>query len=153
MQYEFEIKEIEPQPVASIRLKCKAAEVGPIINEILPEIFKYLEGRGVHPCGPPFTCYHGYAGDEVEMESGFPVSEPQPEKGRIKSGELPGGTVAATVHAGPYEDLPKAHDALHEWIQDQGREPAGKQWEYYLTDPGIEPDLNTQRVELLWPVK
>ena len=153
MPYEFEIKEIKPQPVASIRLKCKAAEVGPHINEILPEIYGYLESRGVTPCGPPFTRYHGYTGDDVDMEGGFPVAEPQPEEGRIKAGELPGGTVAGTVHTGRYEDLPKAHDALHQWIQDQGREPAGKQWEYYLTDPGNEPDLNAQSVELLWPVK
>lgn len=153
MSYEFEIKEIKPQPVASIRLKCRVAEIGPTINEILPEIFEYLEGRNVRPCGPPFTRYHGFSGDVVDLEGGFPVRERQPGAGRIKAGVLPGGTVAKTVHTGPYQDLPKAHDALHQWMQDQGRESAGKQWEYYLTDPGEETDPSAQRTELIWPVK
>jgi effector-binding domain-containing protein len=153
MSYEIELKDVEPQPVLSIKTKCKIAEIGPIIKQILPEVFNYLDKRGVHPSGPPFTRYHGFADDEVELEGGFPVAEPQQGEGRVEAGKLPGGTVARTMHVGPYEDLPKVHDALDRWIEEMGKEPAGPQWERYWTDPGKEPDPAKQETELLWPVK
>ena len=153
MSYEIELKDIGPQPIVSIRIKCKVAEIGPTINEILPEVFNFLDGRGVQPVGPPFTRYHGFVDDDVDLEGGFPVAEPQSDGGRIKCSELPGGIVASTVHTGPYEELPKAHDALHCWMEEQGRESAGPQWERYLTDPGKEPEPSAQKTELFWPLK
>lgn len=153
MSYEIELQDVEPQPVLSIKTKCKIAEIGPIINQILPEVYTYLETHGVKPIGPPFTRYHGMVDDDVELECGFPVAESQPGEGRIELGELPGGTVARTMHVGPYEDLPKAHDALDSWIKETGKESAGLQWERYWTDPGKEPDPAKQETELLWPVK
>lgn len=153
MEYEIELQEIEPQPVVSIRTTCKPAEIGPILGEILPEVFVYLDRNGIRPVGPPFTRYHGYTEENVDLEGGFPVAKPQPGAGRIESGELPGGTVARTIHLGAYEKLPEAHDALHRWIKEAGKEPVGPQWECYVTDPGKEPDPAKRKTELLWPVK
>ncbi len=153
MAYEIELKETDPQPVVSIRTRCKVAEIGPILGEILPEVFHYLNKLGVSPSGPPFTRYHSYDGTDCEIEIGFPVREPQPEEGRVTAGELPGGHLACTIHVGPYEDLPHAHDAIDAWIRENGRKSRGPQWESYRTDPGEEPDPNKRETELLWPVE
>ena len=153
MAYEVELKDLKPQPMVSIRTSCKVAEIGPVLGEILPEVFHYLDKRGVRPAGPPFTRYHSFDGTNCEIEAGMPVAEPQPDEGRITAGELPGGPTATTVHVGPYEDLPSAHDALDAWLKANGKKSRGPQWESYVTDPGEEPDPQKRQTELLWPVE
>jgi effector-binding domain-containing protein len=153
MAYEIELKELNPQPMMSIRTSCRVAEIGPVLAEILPEVFYYLDKLGVRPAGPPFTRYHSFDGTLCEIEAGMPVSEPQQSEGRVVAGELPGGAVAATVHVGPYEDLPAAHDAIDAWIKENGKKSRGPQWESYLTDPGEEPDPQKRETELMWPVE
>jgi effector-binding domain-containing protein len=153
MSYEIVVKELASQPVVSIRVKCHAAEIGAMLGEILPEVFRYLRTHDTWPSGPPFTRYHGFGETEVDIEGGMPVSVRLPGSGRIAAGELPGGKVATTVHLGPYEKLPDAHDALHVWMREHKMEPAGAQWEYYWTDPGQEPDPSKRKTELVWPIK
>jgi effector-binding domain-containing protein len=153
MAYDIELKELDPQPMVSIRTTCRVAEIGPVLKEILPEVFYYLDKLGVRPSGPPFTRYHSFDGTACEIEAGFPVAEPMTGQGRVVAGELPGGTVASAVHVGPYEDLPRAHDAIDVWIREQGKKSRGPQWETYWTDPGQEPDPRKRKTELLWPVE
>jgi effector-binding domain-containing protein len=153
MSYQVEIRKVTEQPVVSIRTQCHVAELGAILAEILPEVWRYVRNNGVNPSGPPFTRYHGFSEDRVDIEGGLPVTAPLPGEGRIAAGVLPGGEVATTLHLGPYDKLPRAHDALHEWIVANKRFSAGPQWEVYLTDPGLEPDPTRWKTELMWPVK
>lgn len=153
MSYEVVVKEVNAQPIVSIRIKCHVAMIGSELAEILPEVFRYLRENDVWPSGPPFTRYHGFSEAEVDIEGGMPVPAPLAGSGRIAAGELPGGKVATTIHTGPYEKLPEAHDALHAWMKDQQIDPAGAQWEYYLTDPGKEPDPSKRQTELVLPIK
>ncbi len=153
MEYEIAVRTIEPQPVMSVRLKCHAAEIGAVLREVLPEVWRHIEHHEGRPAGPPFTRYHDYADGRVDLEAGIPVESPLPEGGRVRAGELPGGRVVTTVHVGPYEKLPEAHDALHVWMREHGHAPDGPQWEYYLTDPGEEPDSSRWRTELVWPIR
>lgn len=153
MKYKIEVKEMEPQAIMSIRVRCKVAEIGPALQEILPEVFYHLDKCGVRPVGPPFTRYHSFDGIDCEIEGGFAVAEPQREEGRITAGELPGGEVVSTIHVGPYEMLPQAHDALDEWMRANGRKSRSPQWEVYWTDPGQEADPWKRRTELVWPIE
>ena len=152
MPYDIEEKKLEPQPILSIRTSCQIAEIGAVLKEILPEVFRHLDELGVRPSGPPFTRYHNFDGTNCEIEAGFPVAEPQSPEGRVQAGELPGGNVITTIHTGPYEQLPQAHDALDEWLRDNGGKSRGAQWESYVTDPGTEPDPLKCQTELIWPV-
>ena len=72
--------------------------------------------------------------------------------GRIRAGELPGGTVAAVTHLGPYENLRHTWAALTEWMRSQGLEGAGAPWEVYVTDPGAEPDASRWRTDIFFPI-
>jgi len=153
VSYTIEVKDVKPQGIVSIRTSCTAASIGNALAEILPEVWRYIRKSGIYPSGPPFTRYHGYTDQLVDLEGGMPVSDPLPGEGRIKFSELPGGTVVSTMHVGPYEKLPEAHDALHLWMREEGKEPAGPQWEVYWTDPGKEPDPSKRKTELMWPIK
>jgi effector-binding domain-containing protein len=153
MSYEVEVRKVPEQHVVSIRTQCHVAELGAILSEILPEVWRYIRQSGVSPTGPPFTRYHGFAEDRVDIEGGMPVPSALPGEGRITAGTLPAGEVATTIHVGPYDKLPHAHDALHQWIEEHKKNSAGPQWEVYWTDPGREPDPAKWKTELMWPVK
>jgi effector-binding domain-containing protein len=153
MPYRIDTKEVKPQPVVSARVNCRVGEVGPLLKQSLLQVHAHLEKHGARPSGPPFTRYHGYTGTQVDLEVGFPVSAPVPAGEGINAGELPGGTVAFTVHVGPYQDLPKAHDAMDAWLREKGKVSRGDQWEYYWTVPDEWTDRSTFKTELLWPVK
>jgi effector-binding domain-containing protein len=153
MAYEIEIKEIESQPTIGIRVTILPSELSEAMGEILPEVWSYLESRGIYPASPPFARYYAYGADAVDMEAGFAVAAPLSGDGRIVAGELPGGQVATTWHVGPYDTLTQAYDALRAWLKEQQWEEAGAPWEVYWTDPGEVPDPAAWRTEVLWPVK
>jgi effector-binding domain-containing protein len=153
VSYEIATKELQSQLVVAIRATTTPDQLGPLLGELLPEVWRYAEARGAHPAGPPFARYHTYEPDRVDLEAGFPVLEPLPGEGRVVAGHLPQGTAAATWHIGPYDTLHSAYEALEAWIGEQGRRPAGAPWEVYWSDPGEEPDSSKWRTEVVWPIE
>ena len=89
----------------------------------------------------------------MELEGGMPVAAKVDGDGRVESGELPGGDIVTTMHVGPYEKLVEAHDALHVWMRENGKQLASAHWEIYWTDPGQEPNPANYKTELRWPIK
>lgn len=151
----MEVKEISAQPFVGIKASTTPDNVGATLGEILPEVWNYVTEKGLTPSGPPITRYFTYTDTTVDLEAIAPVSAPVEVDGggRIKSGELPGGRAATTVHVGPYETISDSYDALHEWIGEQGLEAIGACWEVYLTDPTEVSDPSQIRTEIFWPVK
>jgi effector-binding domain-containing protein len=153
MDYEIEVKNVSPQPVVSIRTKCKPGAIKETLSDLLPSSFTHVMARGKHPAGPPFTRFHRFTPEEVELEGGCPVTEHVDGDGRVEAGELPGGEVAATVHVGPYETLSEAYAALEEWVKLNGRRQKGAPWEVYWSDPGQETDPGRWKTEILMPIE
>ena len=153
MTQEIAIKRVSSQPTMGVRVSVPREQIGPMMGEILPEVWGYLEGRGVHPAGPPFARYYGHDETNVDMEAGLPVAEPVEGEGRIIPGELPGGEVAAMTYLGPYEGITDAHMAVEGWLKANGREASDTPWEVYETDPGEKPDPAKWRTQIVWPVK
>ena len=125
MAHDVGTKQIQPQATAGVRVTTTAADLGRVMGEVLPEVWGYLEERGVQRAGPPFARYNGFRADRVEVEAGLPVAEPVGGEGRISAGELPGGEVAVTWHEGQYDTLGAAYRAIEAWMQSQGRKPVG----------------------------
>lgn len=147
------VTKMDARPTASVRVKIRGTEVMQNLAVILPEVMMYLSSVGADMAGPPFTRYHGFDGDMVDLEAGFPLKKKVEGKGRIQAGELPGGDVAVTWHIGPYEELAKSHALLEKWMKEKSLESRGGAWEVYWTDPGIEPDPQKWRTQVIWPVK
>lgn len=125
MAHEVGTKEVQPQATVGIRTTITQADIGSTLGQVLPEVWGYLEGQGVHPAGPPFVRHHLFQEDQVDLEASLPVAEPVAGEGRIAAGGLPGGEVATTWHAGPYDTLRAAYEAIEAWMRSQSREPAG----------------------------
>lgn len=148
----YEIIEREAQPVASIRLKCKANEISATLAEIFPEVMQHLNATGAKMVGAPFSRYHSFGDTEVDLEAGIPVSKPFTEKGRVKNSELPAGKAVTAWHIGPYDKLGEAHKALSAWLTANKLESRGGPWEVYWTDPGMVPDSSKWRTQLFMPI-
>lgn len=59
---------------------------------------------------------------------------------------------AATTHSGPYDELPKAYEAIQKWIERERLVTAGAPWEYYVTDPAEYPDPRDWKTDVFWPL-
>jgi effector-binding domain-containing protein len=153
MPYEVEVREVQPQPVAAIRMTTTMAGIGAAVGQIFPEVSACLERQGVTPSGPPFVRYHSFEDDAIDLEAGLPVATAVTGEGEVSPGELPGGRVALTTHVGPYETIGAAHEAVNAWIGEQGLQPAGAPWERYLTDPNQVKDPAEWRTEVLYPIQ
>jgi effector-binding domain-containing protein len=87
----------------------------------------------------------------LDVEIGFPVSRPLPDWGDIKSGALPAGKFASTMHFGPYDTLSLAYEALTQYVKENGYEPTGVAYEFYFSGPETPPDkIQTQ---IVFPLK
>jgi effector-binding domain-containing protein len=149
---QMEIKEIESQPVMTVRTTTTASEIGKAFHDILPAVWQHVMANGGAPVGPPFCLYHGYSPETVDLEAGVPVAAPIAESDLVKAGELPAGTVATAWHLGSYDNLHDTYMTLEKEIKEQGYEASGSPWEIYWTDPGKEP-VENWKTEIRWPVK
>lgn len=145
---EFAIVERDKQPVASIRVKCKPTEISATLARLLPEVMAQISASGGKTAGAPFSRYHGFAEQSVDIEAGIPVAAPIEVKGRVVNSELPGGRVVTGWHIGPYEKLTGAHNALQQYLKANQLEADGGPWEIYWTDPGMVPDSSKWRTQL-----
>ncbi|MGD2103445.1 MAG: GyrI-like domain-containing protein, partial [Acidimicrobiia bacterium] len=54
--------------------------------------------------------------------------------------ELEGGSMASTIHHGPYQEIAPAYHTVTGWISEHGHEIAGPPREIYLNDPQTVPE-------------
>ncbi len=156
---DVEMRQLEPQPVVSIRASVPITQLGEVMDDRLRALSRYLQQRGVQPAGPPFVRYHTFGETETDLETGIPVMEPVVGEGRIMSGVLPGGPAIATWHLGAHDTLGDAYARLGAGVKASGREPRGAAWEvYYWIDPAQYngaanwPEPSAWRTQLVQPI-
>ncbi|MFN0094975.1 MAG: GyrI-like domain-containing protein [Dehalococcoidia bacterium] len=149
----FGISQRAATPAVTIRRRIPATGIPGFFDEAFPALFGYVMAQGAMGDGPPFARYHEM-GDVMDMEAGIPTSRALAGDGAaIAPAELPGGSIAAAMHVGPYDRLHETYAALMAWLAKHGRRPCGPMWESYLTDPTAEPDPEKWRTEVCVPVE
>ena len=152
MNFQCEIKEQSPQPTLSIRTRTPVDKLPLLLGEAYGKIAGYLAELGAQPAGAPFAAYYNMDMQDLDVEIGFPVAEPVVGKDDIQSSQVPGGRLAFALHTGPYADISPAYDVLTQFAKEQGYEPSGVSYEFYLNDPQetLPQDLQTQ---IIFPLK
>jgi len=91
----------------------------------------------------------------VDMEAAVAIGSDVdlPEGGPAVVRELPGVTVASTVHQGPYSQLSVAYRALLGWIQANGYVPGGPNREIYLQGPSPGIRAEDYVTEIQFPIR
>jgi effector-binding domain-containing protein len=112
----------------------------------------YLSELGEYPAGMPFGAYFNLDMAALDVEAGFPVAKKIEGRNEIKSGVIPGGKFISTIHVGSYDSVKPAYDTLAKWAEDNGYEPTGVAYEYYLNDPTLDPSIKPE-TEIRLPLK
>lgn len=156
MAYSITKKEISEQPVLVVRRRIKPSELAATLGAALGQVFQYAQQNGIALAGQPFTRYLEWGPGIWTIEAGLPVTArvgKTSAEGEVRADVLPGGLVATTTHAGPYDKLNEAHAAVEQWVEAQGLQSAGAPWELYVTDPAEHPDPKDWKTDLFWPVR
>src|SRR5689334_17798951 len=127
MRYQIELTDSKPITTAVIRSRVPARELARFVPAACGEVWSYFRNAGLPRPGRHMALYL----EDGVVEVGAEVSEPFTGNERIHCSQLPGGTVATTVHFGPYGGLGDAHAAIREWCAGHGRRFSGKCWEIY----------------------
>jgi len=148
----IELIDQKVQPVLSIRTKTTPEELPDLIGRSYHKIMDYLKELGEEAVDAPFTAYYNLDMQYLDVEMGFPVAKPLPEKGEILAGEIPGGKVVSCMHKGPCKEMEKSYAEMAKWISDNGHEPTGVAYEYYYNSPEDVPESELL-TRIVMPVK
>jgi effector-binding domain-containing protein len=108
--------------------------------------------RVAAPAGPSVALYRDEGSmQNVPIEALCPLAGPIPATDQVKVYQLEGGTMASTLHRGPYDNLGATYGALTKWIEANGYRPAGYPREVYLSMDREHPE--TWVTEIQFPVK
>ena len=140
------------QPTAVMRDNVPVDEMPAFFAKAFATTYAVMQRQGRQPAGPPFGLYHGMPGRTVDVEAGFPLSEPITPQDGVVDGILPGGPAVEAVHVGPYDTLQETYTDVLRWMGEQGMKPTGLMWEAYLTDPATAPDPATWETLVVQPV-
>lgn len=146
MEYHCQLSERKEQPVLVTRLRTPVQKLPELLGKHFAAIAAYLQQLDKIPAGPPFVAYYNMDMQDLDIEIGFPVPPGLPAEGEIQSSSIPAGKAASCLYTGPYDQIEPAYSALSAWIDEQGLQPSGIAYEFYLNDPGSTPaeELQTQ---------
>jgi effector-binding domain-containing protein len=148
MTYDVHLAEVRGRPSAVVRAHVRTDDIADFVGAAFAEVMTALERQRLAPVGPPFSRY-AVGDDGFDVESGFPSSGAVAPSGRVVPSELPGGTVATTLHTGAYDGVGAAYAAVTTWLTEHGMVASGAPWESYLDGPEVaEP-----RTEVVVPCR
>ena len=127
MPYVVQVERLDSIPLAVIRRQVRPWELGRVVPECCGLVWNVLgaqQARG----GRHVAIYWDNA---VRVDVGAEVFGPFVERDEVVRGATPAGTIASTMHLGPYTGLGAAHRAVHEWCRAHSRRLAGPKWEIY----------------------
>jgi len=120
MAHQVEVKSLPAQSIEAVRGRATMATLPANIRALFDQLYATPKpGRGLN-----IVFYPGSVDAEFEIACGVLV-----EHGG--NAATPAGTVATTVHIGPYNQMQPAHHAIHQWARDNNRRIAGPSWEIY----------------------
>jgi len=151
MPYEVQLTEEEPKSVAAVKIHTTRSKIANDVSSGFATLMHGLNRAGAAPAGAPMLVYHSEIDEETdgEIEICVPVDEGYSgDSAEVYGRELAGGTMAHTIHQGPYEQITPAYHAVAGWISENGYEIGGPPREIYLNDPRtVRPEELLTRVE------
>jgi effector-binding domain-containing protein len=143
-------------PYVGIRVVTPFRGMLKVRDELLSELYGWLDRQGVTTTGPFFLRLHVVDMEgPMDIEVGVITPDPLPGDTRVRGGVLPAGRYATLTYR---DHAIRANRALIEWaaangvVFDRTDDPMGDRfacrYEAYLTDPRTEPRKTKWEVEL-----
>ena len=116
--------------------------MGSVMSEGYQKIYDYAVQCGKQITGAPYCKYTNPSEDymKFDIELGFPVSEPLPEKDGIFMAKTCEGKAITAMHKGAYKDIEQTYTLMMKYMEENNLESTGVYYDYYLNDPAITPE-------------
>ncbi|MEV5983101.1 MerR family transcriptional regulator [Streptomyces sp. NPDC052114] len=124
--------------LAVVRADCAPARIGETVGACVGRLSASLGAAGIAWEPPLWGLYPLDLDDRMEIAVGAAVPGSAGAPG-VETETLPGGAVVETVHAGPYDQLPLAYNALFAALHECGLRPKAPVREVYLVGPTEAP--------------
>ena len=148
MNFEIEIRDIEPVTAAVIHYKGKVDEAGKHFRTI----FQAIKGKS---CGAPFFCYHSFDQNTKigDLELCVPTQE-NPDVNGINIKEFPHMKAVCLTYVGRYDLLPNAYEAMDMYIKNNNLSVKDSWWEVFIKGPGMIIKGNPDKyiTEIIFPL-
>lgn len=134
MTHRISVQTAPPLGLAAVTRRLKIPEIAgafrPALESVRPLLAKHPQ---LNSDGRIVLVYHhpAHREDAMSIDFGVHVSRPFETEGEVFYTETPAGEVAVATHVGAYENLPAAHEAIHLWRAETGRDFDGLSWEIY----------------------
>ena len=129
MKYDVKLETaMAPRPLAVVRRRATVQQLPKVVPDACGLVWGVIRAQHVKGAGRHVALY---LGDQINLEVGVELETPWPGHGDVVASALPAGTVATTVHFGPYQRLHEAHQAIRDWCANHGYPLAGPNWDIY----------------------
>jgi effector-binding domain-containing protein len=128
MTYDVRLEQLASRPLAVVRRRASRQQLPGVIPDACGTVWKVVRARNIPRAGRHIAVY---LDDEINLEVGVELDAPFAGDGELVASQTPAGTVATTVHFGPYQRLAAAHQAIQHWCATHGQSLAGPSWEIY----------------------
>ena len=149
MEYQIEVRDIEPIRVAFLQYKGIATEA----NKFFPNVFKSIQGK---TNGAPFFCYYMIDQETKigEMELCVPTAE-TPDGNGITVKDMPRIKAVCVAHVGSYETMQHAYEEIDRYARENRLILQPPFREVYIKGPGMLLKGNSDKyiTEILFPIK
>jgi effector-binding domain-containing protein len=128
MQYDVRLEQVQSIPLAVVRRRARTQELARVVPDACGTVWSALKALQVSGAWRHVAIY---LDGQINLEVGVELDGPFAGHGEVVASTTPAGTVATTVHYGPYNRLHEAHQAILQWCTSQQYELAGPNWEIY----------------------
>jgi effector-binding domain-containing protein len=128
MEYEVRLEASASRPLAVVRRRASAQELPRVVPEACGTVWNVVRAQQIAGAGRHIAIYWD---GQINLDVGVELLAPFGGHGEVVDATTPAGTVATTVHLGPYNRLLEAHRAICQWCAQHGHSPAGPNWEIY----------------------
>lgn len=149
---EFVVENTGAQPILSIRKVTSVDSLPEEMGKAFQSVIAAIVQAGGKPAGAPFAAYYNMDMQNLDVEMGFPVARPMEGRGGIIAREIPAGKKAAGIHRGPYREMAGLYDAMQKWMTENGHQPTGIVYEFYLNSP-MEVSEDELLTRVVFPLK
>jgi effector-binding domain-containing protein len=128
MAYAIRHEVVSSRPLAVVRRRASSQELSRVVPDACGVVWGVVRAQQIKGAGRHVALY---LDGQINLEVGVELETPFTGYGEVLGSALPAGTVATTMHFGPYNRLAEAHQAIRDWCANHGYSPAGPNWEIY----------------------
>ena len=127
----------------------------PQFGELFAKVVRVITEQQLLVSGVPFCYYFDYNDNDqtVTVYCGIPVKILGKPEGDVLAVSFPAFKALRAVHTGPYDELNKSWEEMMAYIKSNHLQTSMEVWEFYLTDPEVEPIMTSWKTEICITLK